>query len=621
MPRSLLLRCLPLLTALVVAAPARAAVFPGEVVDGPSADIVSAGDLDLARDGSGALAYLKRVDGVPHVFASRLVDGAWSAPERLDPALGGPAGEPVVTASDGGRAVVAFTSAGQLQAVLRPGAAAAFQAPQPIADGASNPSLDMSLNGVAYLSFTAPGASAADVRVARLARGGTAFAVLPDVLDIAPAQDAGVGEDGSSMAVSADGTAVVSWGEAGHVYARRVFGARISTAPQQVDVPVLDGHAGGPADLSRIDIEDDSSYAWVVARQRFDDGRAHVIARRLVGSAFDPPVQVDGFGYPGGADASELAVAMNGRGEGLAAASGGGGVNAAALHDDRFFPTAPLGAGAALSHLAVAMAESNDGYASWLPGDGTVLLRSYALDAAKRTVPPPVAATNLARPEFGPALAALGGGLAVNRVGDASVSFVQEAADGRRLLVGAFDRPPTVFRGRTSEKFRQLTRPPLAWGVSFDLVGRITYRVELDGAAVGETLGTTFSLAAPLADGVHTWRVVATDRRGQTAATAPRALRVDTRPPVVRVRVTGRRLAGRLVTAGLTAADGSFGAPAGSGVVRTRIDWGDRTAPARRRTATHRYAKRGRYTVRVSATDAAGNATVRTTALTVKKKR
>ena len=42
--------------ACVLAAPADAAFFPGDPLDGPSADIRALGDLDLARDGTGALA-------------------------------------------------------------------------------------------------------------------------------------------------------------------------------------------------------------------------------------------------------------------------------------------------------------------------------------------------------------------------------------------------------------------------------------------------------------------------------------------------------------------------------------------------------------------------------------
>ena len=53
------------LAALVLPALAGAATparfFAGTPVDGPSADIQALGNLDVARDGTGALAYVKRV--------------------------------------------------------------------------------------------------------------------------------------------------------------------------------------------------------------------------------------------------------------------------------------------------------------------------------------------------------------------------------------------------------------------------------------------------------------------------------------------------------------------------------------------------------------------------------
>lgn len=600
--------------------PAHAAVFPAEVIDGPSGDLVSAGDLDVARDGTGAVAYVKRVADVPHVFVSRLVNGAFLPPERIDLALPGAAGEPVVAASDGGRVAVAFTSDGQLHVALRPNAGTAFQPPQPILGGASNPAIDMSINGVSYVSFTAPGQSAADVRVARLARDGTGFALLPDVLDISPPQNAGDAARRSRVAVSADGTAVVIWGEADRVYARRVFGTRISTAPQDLNVATLDGHAGGASDLAEIDIEDDSSYAWAIFRQRFDDGRAHVVARRLVGSAFETPVFVDGLGYPAPADAAETAIELNGRGEGIAATSAGGGVNGAILHDDLFNPGTPLGVGGTMSSPAVGIAENNDAFAAWLPGDGSVQLRPYDIDPAKRQAPPPGPASTLSRPELGPVVAAAGMDMAVNRAGDAAAVFLQEGADGRRLVAGAFDRVPGVFRTFTTAKFRKFARPPLSWQVSFDLLGAVKYRVEVDGQPVGETTDTKLTPVSPIGDGEHTWRVVATDRRGQSASTPPRKLRVDSLPPELTFRLTGSRKRGKPLKVAVKAADGSLETPSGSGIKTVRVDWGDKTGVVSGRRASHRYAKRGRYTVRVSATDAAGNAVAVTQPITIKKK-
>lgn len=621
MPRRTL-PLLALLTALAVPTGAHAAVFAGDVIDGPSPDLVSAGDLDVARDGTGAVAYLKRVDGVPHVFVSRFVNGAFQGPERVDPALAGPAADPVVAASDGGRITVAFTSNGQLQAVLRPNAGTAFQAPQALADGVSNPSVDMSINGVSYISFTATGASAADVRVARLARDGTGFAVLPDILDIAPTQDAGAGAGGHSrVAVSADGTAVVIWGEADHVYARRVFGTRISVAPQDLNLPSLDNHAGGAASSGQIDIEDDSSFAWATFRQAFDDGRTHVVARRLVGSAFEAGAFVDGLGFPAQADATETAIELNGRGEGISATSAGQLVNGAILHDDVFSPGAFLGTGGGVSHPAVGIAENNDAYAAWIASDGSVQQRPYDIDPAKRLAPPPGPAAALSNPVYGPTLADGGMDMVVNRAGDSTATFLQEAADGRRLVSGGFDRAPGTFRTYTTSNYRKFARPPLSWQASFELLGKLTYRVEVDGKPVGETQDTKLTTVGPVPDGEHTWRVVATDRRGQTAATPVRTLRIDSVVPAVAFKVTGKRVQRQAVKVAVQAADGSLEAPSGSGIKTVKIDFGDKTPVVSGRTATHRYAKNGMYTVRVSATDNAGNAVAETLRVTIKKKK
>src|SRR6202040_1065952 len=108
--------------------------------------------------------------------------------------------------------------------------------------------------------------------------------------DVDPAQNAGDGNKRSKVAVAADGSAVVVFGEDGsdghtHVYGRGLFEMRVSTAPQDLTLSDFEGHAAGAADLPDIGIEDDSSFAWVVFRQAMDDGAGGVkirtIARRL----------------------------------------------------------------------------------------------------------------------------------------------------------------------------------------------------------------------------------------------------------------------------------------------------------------------------------------------------
>src|SRR5262249_21269228 len=160
----------------------------------------------------------------------------------------GTGSQPVVAASDGGRLVVAFVNGGSVYAAVRPAGAPGWAATQQIAGSGSDPDVDMSINGVAYLTWTSSG----DVDAARLERNATAFTVISGPLDIDPANTAGAGTGRPKVAVAADGIATVVWGEAGHVYGRRIFELRLSTAPQDL---------GADADAPDISSEDDSSFA------------------------------------------------------------------------------------------------------------------------------------------------------------------------------------------------------------------------------------------------------------------------------------------------------------------------------------------------------------------------
>ena len=89
---------------------ASAGWFPAAPVDGPSPDIERLGGVDLARDGTGGVVYLKRVDGAPHVFVSRFNGGQFRPPERVDNGLGAGATGAAIAAADFGRLVVVWTA-------------------------------------------------------------------------------------------------------------------------------------------------------------------------------------------------------------------------------------------------------------------------------------------------------------------------------------------------------------------------------------------------------------------------------------------------------------------------------------------------------------------------------
>jgi hypothetical protein len=609
------MRRLVIVLVLAVLAPASAAqaaagrYFAGEGIDGPSADIQRLGDVDIARDGTGALAYVKREAGVDHVFVSRLVEGAWQPPERVDTGLAGAGAEPVVGASGDGRLAVVFRNGTGVFAVVRPDAGSAWTAPAALAANGSAPAVDMSINGVAYATFTVPGGGG-DVRAARLERRAAAFTMLDAPLDVDPARDSGTGAGRSRVAVAADGSAVVVWGEQGGIFARRIFEFRLSAAPQELTIASLGDAPGGPADSPDVGIEDDSSYAWAVFRQAFG-GVQRAVARRLVGSQFEEPEPVDG-----GGPAGPPRLDVSGRGDGYAATpiTSTNGAFGAALKDDAFGAGVLLGGGFGVAPApAPAVAYNGDGAIAYQQGEpggtSSLRLRPYANDPLSRVPPAPGPEVLLSDPALGRPDAARGLDAAASRAGDLSVAFVQGDGAGRRIVAAAFDRAPGSFAGFTTTRWRRFARPRLAWGASFELWGPILYRVEIDGLPVAQTGATRVAVPIAIRDGVHRWRVVASDRRGQTTATAPRFLRIDATRPRVRFSVRRR---GRVVRVAARASDASPLRLRASGVRYVRIDWGDGSPRATIGSTTarvaHGYGRRGRFAIRVSATDRAGNA-------------
>jgi hypothetical protein len=600
---ALLAALAPLVLPAVAGAATAARFFAGTPIDGPSADIQALGELDVARDGTGALTYVKRVAGVDHVFVSRLAGGSFQPPEQVDAALAGAGAQPVVAASDGGRLVVAFVSGGGVFSLVRPAGAPGYAAIQQLADVGSDPDVEMSINGVAYVTWSSNG----DVQAARLERNATAFNGVPGPLDIDPAASAGTGTGRPKVTVAADGIATVVWGEGGHAYARRIFELRLSTAPQDL---------GEGADEPDISSEDDSSFAWAVFRQ---GGQA--IARRLVGSQFDAPVPIEGA-----EGAQEPRVAINGRGIGYAGVGGAASFNAygAVLKDDVFNPGELIGGGlGAVPAPAPAVAETGDGLVAFQQGDGaggrSVHARPYDYVPASRAVTPPGADVALSDPALGPTDAARGLDAAADRAGDVAVAFVQGDGDGRQIVAASYDRAPGSFRASTTSKWRKFARPPLKWATAFELWGPITYRVEIDGQAVGTTTSTGLTVPTVVADGLHRWRVVAVDIRGQSTATPSRNLRVDATPPKVTFKVSGSRKRGKEVKIAVQATDASGTAAQASGLNLVRISFGDGSRTVTGLKATHRYGHSGKTTVRVSATDKAGNAVAFTRRITIRK--
>src|SRR6185369_11393498 len=147
-----------------------------------------------------------------------------------------------IATGDGGRVVVVFANGGNVYADTRADAGSGWGR-QTLwsGGGASDPAVDLSVNGKGYAAFTAPGGGGHDVRGA-YSRDAGPWSVIGAPLDANAADDAGAGGARPRVAASADGVAVAVWGEVGHVFARRLQGVRPSlVAADALDGLVLEG--------------------------------------------------------------------------------------------------------------------------------------------------------------------------------------------------------------------------------------------------------------------------------------------------------------------------------------------------------------------------------------------
>ena len=570
---------LSLLIALLVATSARAAWFPAEPIDGPSADVVKLGGVDLARDGTGALVYIKRDGGVAHVFLSRLFDGTWHTPQRVDNGLAVPATDATVAVADGGTILVAWVAGGDVYGAFGANLQGIGGPTRIGGPGMRYVDSDMAVDDAGYVAFGGNG----DVGAARVQNG--AWAGVPAPLDISPAADAGTDAGPPRVAVGADGNALVTWAEgpagATHVVSRRLLGTNLSQYPQDL----------GAGTHPELDIEDDSSLAWVTFQQD-QGGRPGTVARQLRGTLYDPPVPIDG-----GAGALTPHIDMSGTGEGAAVSSG---VDLSVLWTfltrDAFQAPLRIDSGGSTADPAPlpAASERADEAVVWRVQDATGAGSLHAR-YKPRGLPFEGEAT-VSRPDLGP-VAPGDYAVAADRAGDVAAALVQGTEGARTLAAGVYDKPPGMPSTRARNDFQ---RPLFVWAPGVDLWGPQTFQVLVDGALVGQTAGTSLVPARPIRAGRHRWRVVAVDRRGQQTPSRERVVRIDSLAPRIRVTVSGTRRAGLALRIAVRARD-----VGGSGLDRIVVAFGDGSSTTRSR-SVHRY-RAGRFTLTVRAFDKAGN--------------
>jgi hypothetical protein len=407
------------------------------------------------------------------------------------------------------------------------------------------------------------------------------------------------------VAVSAEGNALATWAETdangrNHVVARRLTRLTPSSAPQDLTLESLGGEPGGSADGPDVDIEDDGSFAWIAFRQDIGN-RSRTVARRLRGSLFEDPFALDG-----GTTSSAPRIDFAGKGIGgaVVAVEGNAVFSDYLSNFDTFDPPQRMdaAAGDAAPAPTVAASERGDVYVAWRTGaGGSGDVRARRKENEKAFEPEFVASN----PAFG---AVPPGALAISsdRLGNTIVAMLQGSGSGARITAAAWDRPPgrpgvigsAPYRGR---------RPLIRWAAGSEIWGRQRFTVRIDGKVIGTTTSTQVISKRRYSGGRHRATITATDRRGQAATSRTYSFRVDPNLPTLRISV---RRSGRRVTVSSVAGDRGP-----SGLKSVEISWGDGSG-TRHRNSSHVY-KKGRYTLRVTAADRAGNETVKSKALRI----
>ncbi len=606
------------------------------VIDGPSASIEGLSGLAVARDGTGGLVYLKDVGGAAHVFVSELLGGSFRAPVQVDAGLGGSSSQPVIAATNGGLMLVAFINGSQLYAVQQPNALTAWQAPVALFSGAANPSLSISPFGKAYLAFTAVGAGGHDVRTAYFNQGQWALGSSP--LDANPADDAGTGSGRPQVATAGDGTAIVAWGEGGHIYTRRVLGTSPSIVDEQADPPSVAGWNEVSANDPQVSTGGNSSYASVAFTEQVSLGgtqQTRVLVNRLVASEYTGAGAGDGLTTPGSEDAGQPRVAVQEYGAGFVTSEhsqshnlfamtvsnndGLGGVGQLNSLTEQSDPDAVPATAGTISTL---IAWQQDPGVAGLP---EIRVR-YAANGSQLG-PEEVVSSPAQGPTDADQGLAAGGDLA----GDAAIAWVQGTGSQTQIVAGQLFQAPgspspsTLFRYATSPE------PILSWSPASELWGPPGYVVNVDGAVIANTAATQVRSPVALAQGRHSWQVTAVNMAGLTRVSQAATVFVDSLAPRLSLRISGPRHVGARIKIAVDYSDTHPGVPrsAASGVSFVQVRWGDGSKPDPRENenknhshsllhpkiihrAFHVYKRRGTYRVTVTVKDRAGNKTVKT---------
>jgi hypothetical protein len=389
---------------------------------------------------------------------------------------------------------------------------------------------------------------------------------------------------------------------------------------EQADVASLSGCGEVSAGEPAVSVGGDSSYADVAFQEVLSCGGAHqsrVLVNRLRGSQYDGVASADGLFSPGGESAGDPSVAMTEYGQGFVTSEGLTSNNVFAMQLGTNGAIGGVGqvnsaAGSSSPDPVPATAGLFSDLIAWQQDPGTTGAAEIRIRYEPRAAilgPEQIVSS----PGQGPTDAGRGLAAAGDAGGDAAIAWVQGTGASTQIVVDQLYQPPGAATPPTSTVYARTAQPALSWSPSSQRWGPITYSVSLDGVAMGQTAGTGIRVATPLRDGLHRWRVTASNPAGLSTTSSTATVFVDTVAPRLRVAVSGTRRVGKAMALRLLYRDAPLaGLPQSdaSGVAGLTIRWGDGTV-TRIKPGTHRvehsYRRPGRYRVTVIATDRAGN--------------
>jgi hypothetical protein len=626
---------------LLLPSAALAVIHPANVLDGPANDIVDVDGTAMAPDGSGGIVYRKDLGGVIHIFAAQFINGRWGAPVQVDTADPYGASMPAIAAGDGGRLLVVWVQARNVNsqgttlfelvgASLQPGAGSFGQAvvidanvgePFTGDDSAVDPALAMNpSSGQAYVVYrvitndcntvigdpptaACPAGNSTsklvDVRVARFnyltwsSLGAINRAPQIPMRNPTPS-------NAPSIGIDLNGNGVVAWQEPGddgvaRIWVRRLFGVVLGNvlqaSPETIGSRPLSSDAEAPAVAmgpygeARIAYLIDGAPGSVVPTTRL---YVNSISSELGLKA----AQLTGAVSLADAGSGTPSVAIDSRGDYRLAFTRAGAVQELAGSDESVGSPVVVGSSEAQA-APTAISPAGGGTTAWTTAAGGASVVDVREDFAR-------GAFQLA--QLAGAIAGSVSGLACggSGQGDALLGWMQ-GATGQSEVVGDFiQAPPAPFNVTVSSNWVRAASAAVAWEASPDAVAGVTYTVYVDGKARVRGLSglATHLSSAGLGDGVHHVQVLASDNSGQQTMSSEHVLKIDANPPTVRVRVIDGQRGVRV-----TVRDSASGVEAR----KTLIAFGDDQHAKGRATVSHEYRRAGLYTIRAQVQDKVGN--------------